>query len=190
MTTTNGTTHTPTDLPDSPVVKAVDLMARVEAIGSTLDRFAITMGNRWYDAFGADWTAQKYDASWFKDREVAEDVANFLNARAANRGASDGVGTNVSSSREACNRAWMRGGEVKCICGECGVNTLADRVAAADKARDDAGTDRLLADVLAPIGEALRRYYSPTDAETAKRAAKACRDSVNEALIDLDDAIK
>jgi hypothetical protein len=57
------------------------------------------------------------------------------------------VPEHISDLREACNRAWMRGGEVKCICGECGANTLAARSAAADKARDDAGTDRLLADV-------------------------------------------
>lgn len=87
--TTNGTHPTLEDAMDArgPVP---GLMARVEGFPAFDGfRYAIRLGDRYYAAMSDNWDPARKGGTWFYSPDIARAVADALNARSANRGASD-----------------------------------------------------------------------------------------------------
>lgn len=180
------------------------LMARVEGFPA-FDGFrcAVRMGDRWYRAASDNWEAVRADGTWFFHYSIAQAVADALNARAANRGASDAITPNEYAAEVA--KSFKPAADLKA------------RRDAAEKASDDKATDRLLKDVakappcFQPLTDAERARVSDyvesqrpyieavgrmargpvlgpltaNDAERIKAAVKQFHESIAEAQIDL-----
>lgn len=100
-------THT-SDLPDSPVVKAADLMARVEEMSGTGGKFGVTLGRYWYDTMEAGWVDSRWSATWFKERDHAQAIATAINNRATSRQPSRLASMEAAAERSIDRKAMGR----------------------------------------------------------------------------------
>lgn len=185
--TTNGSTTHLEDAMDAREPAPDALMAGVEEfLAYERYRFAVRMGALWYCASTDRWEPMRSGATWFPDRRIAFAVANALNARAANRGASD---TPTLADRSAA--------AAKASDDKATDRLLADVTKAPPcfQPLTDAERSRVTAylESQRPYIEAAARMargpvldpLTAGDAERIKAAVKQFHESVSEAQIDL-----